>query len=596
MFASTNLMAASVNGVVIASQGAGKGAAGSSLSWTEDIPEGSGVTIVGVHSTAPTVTSVTVGGVAAQQVGAPFKYGSLYMHVFRLFNPPPGISQTINVTLPGNYVSGACSVSYFGAATVGAPQTATGSGTTASQSIASAPGQMIFQMFGHSGAAMMSNYSQTERFKVYSSGQSYSTLIGDAPGATTVNFNVTLGTSATWGAVAVPIYFDYPVVLNYVGGQGQGGNTFSWTDAIPSDATAAMATITLNRGTTPNYAYATLGGDRMNLLLAQDNAGHLSVLYGLLNPSTGSRAIQISYQTSVAFASFLTGAATYYMNAKAFGLPVGSNSASSLDVPVWPGGLAFGHWGYVNNFTPQMRHNIGTAAFVGYALTDGDATPAIDEDSVTIGAGGSDACTAISILNELPVGPRYDGMSFGYYPASTSGNLTFDHVASVGADVFFGIAVDRAVTVSNAKYDNVNATLVDTISFTGASGNGSLSVYRVTGVAGGQKAVTFNVSATATVAAGSVSLMNVSSVATGKTSGAASQPSHSVTCASNQIILEFIAMRAAAGTPSGGQPLWNGEGGIAALSLQQFISATSTTFSNSPTNVSGWGALGVIVS
>jgi hypothetical protein len=382
-----------------------------------------------------------------------------------------------------------------------------------------------------------------------------------------------------------------PVQFSMAGSYGQSGQPFNYIDNIPADATAALVFITFNRGQTPNYSYATLGGIPMRQLMVSDNGGGHGALFGLINPPTGNQTIAVSYATPVAFASFLTGASTYYKNVKAFGMPVGNPSTASLVVPVKTGQMAAGGFAFVNAFTPNVRHDIPTASFVGYALTDGDATPASGATSVTLGAGSAGLAAAVPLLN-IPLGPLHDSVSNGYYPASTSGTLTFPHSATAGADAIVDITVDRTATISAVTYNGVGMTLLGSVSFTGASGTGTLARYRATNVAGGIRTVSFNVSTTAVVTAGAVSLLNITSVGTTTTtSGAASQPSQAVTCTPGQLILESIAMRAAPGTPSGGTNLWNSQGGSASLTLQQNIANASTTFSMSPTNVSGWGAL-----
>lgn len=197
--------------VAFDSTGVGSAAQTSSLTWSHTIGSQANCCIVAVHSgdVALSGISAKVGATSMTMLGTSYQYDTnKYLTLFRLLNPPTG-SQTITVTFTGGtpFANGD-SVTYRNVGGFGTTVTNTGTGTSASQSVSSGTGQMVVNLLGNvagSGGGF-TGYTQTSRYStanVPSAG--YPTLIGDAAGASTVNFGATLPSSLKWGSIAVPL-------------------------------------------------------------------------------------------------------------------------------------------------------------------------------------------------------------------------------------------------------------------------------------------------------------------------------------------------------------------------------------------------------
>lgn len=192
--------------VIFDAVGAGAASGSSGFSWSHTIGTSARAVLVGVSSQSGNALTVKVGSTSMTQLGSFFSFGpTVYMSLWELLNPPTG-AQTIAVSGAGAANAGN-SVSYNNVSGFGTVATNSGSGTTASQSITSATGQMVFQMFAYGGSAgqTFSAYNQTSRWvQAGVSSVTYPAMIGDAPGAATVNFSATIS-SGSWGAIAVPL-------------------------------------------------------------------------------------------------------------------------------------------------------------------------------------------------------------------------------------------------------------------------------------------------------------------------------------------------------------------------------------------------------
>lgn len=198
--------------VAFADAGAGNNGSANPLTWSDTIT-GNGLLVLGsVLSSTLTGITATVGSTSMNQLpGSPFNVGSnLYLFAFGLVGGPTG-AQTISVNFAGGVSNGSAadSLSYSGVAGFGAPVTNNAaSGTAMSVSAASAPRQMVAAVMASmtSSTSSISGFNQTTRYTHATvSGGSRATVIGDAPGASTVAFTGTAPSSAVWGAMAVPI-------------------------------------------------------------------------------------------------------------------------------------------------------------------------------------------------------------------------------------------------------------------------------------------------------------------------------------------------------------------------------------------------------
>lgn len=155
-------------------------------------------------SLSTTNATAKVGTSAMTQLGASPQMtnaGNFYRIVwFGLLNPPTG-AQTISVTMDsGSNFCVAESVSYnsrFGPLT-------TGSGTSSvpALSVPSAKGQMVVEAFT-TWNTNPSGYTQTSRYSANVNSPARGFLVGDAPGASTVNFSA--ASCDQWTAAAVPL-------------------------------------------------------------------------------------------------------------------------------------------------------------------------------------------------------------------------------------------------------------------------------------------------------------------------------------------------------------------------------------------------------
>jgi hypothetical protein len=134
---------------------------------------------------------------------------TLYLFALGLVGIPTG-SKTVNLGLgAGTYLVAADSLTYKQAAGFGDVATnGAASGSAVSVSASSAVGQRVAAVFGtlFSSTSAFASFNQTSRRSFGGvAGGSRVTLIGDAPGAASVNFSATAPGSGAWGGLAVPV-------------------------------------------------------------------------------------------------------------------------------------------------------------------------------------------------------------------------------------------------------------------------------------------------------------------------------------------------------------------------------------------------------
>ena len=221
MFAAKNLLLTSPPPAPVAFDAVGAGTTGGgtaskSVTYSHTIGAGANCVIVGagVLATAAATFTAKVGTTSMTQVGA-FLFETAsndgYVVLFKLLNPPTG-AQTMTFAVSGgtDYIA-VNSVSYANVGSVGATATTnSGTSTSASLTVSAAPNDMVVQVFAanNSGvpALSFSAYNQTSRYNVTGvNSVNIGTLMGDAPGASSVSFTSTVSTSSTWGAIGVPL-------------------------------------------------------------------------------------------------------------------------------------------------------------------------------------------------------------------------------------------------------------------------------------------------------------------------------------------------------------------------------------------------------
>lgn len=199
--------------VVFDAAGAGSHGAANPLTWTETVT-GNGLLVLGTAYTSTfTTVAATVGGSTSLNPlpGSPFLLGTnFYLFGFGLIGAPTGPQNiAVNFGSAVSLGSAADSVSYKNVAAFGAPVLNSGSGTALSVSCPSAVGQMVAVVMSTMAAyaAAISSFNQTSHYtQVTVASGCRATLIGDAPGAPTVNFTGAFpNASGAWGALAIPI-------------------------------------------------------------------------------------------------------------------------------------------------------------------------------------------------------------------------------------------------------------------------------------------------------------------------------------------------------------------------------------------------------
>lgn len=193
----------------------GAGAAAGATTWTFNITIGSaakacvvGFGFDGATST-PTATA-KVGSTSMTQLDSILSFWSASgsdigsMFVFGLLNPPTG-TQTVTVTTSASSHTSVNAISYDNVSSFGTTSKTTGTGSTASHSVLSAPGRRIVQMFSIGFSLDLSAYNQTSRYSVAHTANSQSLIIGDAPSVGLTTFSASISSSTTWGSIAVPL-------------------------------------------------------------------------------------------------------------------------------------------------------------------------------------------------------------------------------------------------------------------------------------------------------------------------------------------------------------------------------------------------------
>lgn len=206
--------ASGISPVSYDSTGAGAGVSGTTaatLSWAHTITGNAVVVALTMQSNLSTTTATAkVGTTSMTKLGnsAQFTNGSGYfvsVVLFGLLSPPTG-SQTVSVTMnSGTNYCVANSVSYKNVSSFGSVVSNTGASSVPALSVPSGTGQMVTEAFT-TWSTNPSGYTQTSRYSQNVNafgGASRGFLIGDAPGASTVNFSA--ASSDQWAAIAVPM-------------------------------------------------------------------------------------------------------------------------------------------------------------------------------------------------------------------------------------------------------------------------------------------------------------------------------------------------------------------------------------------------------
>jgi hypothetical protein len=236
------------------------------------------------------------------------------------------------------------------------------------------------------------------------------------------------------------------------------------------------------------------------------------------------------------------------------------------------------------------------------ALTFGTPTIVNVAPSTVKPTGGSLTLTGTApiIVNRALNPPVFDAVSTGI-----SGGGSFTHTGAAGANVFLIIVSDQAVTMGGTPtYGGVNMTQL--LAPTLFDGVGTVTVYRLTGIAAGAKTVSFSTSGGffPSVQATTISYTGVVSLSTSLTTGSGTTASDTVPYTPGQTIVEIlVGALASNGTTwssiSGGTARYSSgaSGSVSSgvvLGIRQ--AGAATTFAASQATCAHWGALRLVLS
>lgn len=251
-----------------------------------------------------------------------------YLTVFGLLNPPKG-SITVTATNEKSSYAWLDSLSYHNVHSFDAVATNSGTGTSATISVASRPTQMVVQSFAGYTTAMTAYTKSQRTVRPYVPNVSLSGVIGEAPGDSSLAYAATTGTG--FGALAVPMNpkiaapVRSSIIFDAVGAgvNSQSANP-SWSHTIdgncllvgvhwqifsgsyqPTSVTVGGTPLTRLSAITPLYYYYWDGSWAI-----------CTALYGLMNPPQGSQTIQVN----LAGTQYLTANSISYKNVRGFGL------------------------------------------------------------------------------------------------------------------------------------------------------------------------------------------------------------------------------------------------------------------------------------
>lgn len=388
-------------------------------------------------------------------------------------------------------------------------------------------------------------------------------------------------------------------------GSSANGATVTWTHTIGATANCLIVGCVSATTFSGNVPTAKVGSTYLKLLgMSYWDTNRFTLIWGLMNPPTGSQTITVTGATSYTGANSVA-----YSGVGGFSAPTyATGSGTSISAPV-SGGVEGGLIVQVlgNNSTGSLFTNYNQTARVNIRLTSmyglliGDnATQPDDNTSVTFTATEASAWpwgSASVVLYPTaspPTGVYYDAIGHGW-GASTATNWTVEHVATAGAYAFVDIAVDRAASLTNVLYDGNAMTSMGVAHFTGVSGQqASLYRYMYGPVAGGHANITGTFSGATWNAINSVSYLGVGMTKALQIDNAdGSSPSQTVSCSAGQIIVEAIGIWSTVPTaPSGGSNLFDWGNTYMGLVVNQ--ATTSTTFATADSGVN-WGAVATVL-
>lgn len=208
--ASTLPISTTPAGVVVDAVSTGFSSNPVSTTFTVSHTTGAGLNrlmLVGISQKNRLVTSVTYGGTPLTLVGEELANGSAKVHIYSLLNPPSGTANVV-VNLSANPDKGIVVgvATYTGVNQVepfGVFASATGNSNASSVTLASAPGELVFDIISYRNASCSANAGQNVVYNIDSGGE-MTGGVSTKPGAASVTMGWTNSPNAQqWAAAAV---------------------------------------------------------------------------------------------------------------------------------------------------------------------------------------------------------------------------------------------------------------------------------------------------------------------------------------------------------------------------------------------------------
>lgn len=425
---------------------------------------------------------------------------------------------------------------------------------------------------------------------------------GEAFGTATVNRGA-VGIDAS-GIPSVEAFgtatFTQPATVNY-GTQGVGTETTSSPAQCTINSAAGDDVIVFYSVGSGGVTGATYGASNLPMICAGQalSSGVLIAAYIIRGVAAGSATINVNKTGS----SWGQPVAVSYAGAQGFQPAkqiVGSGTSFSQPVTVPLNGRT------VHAFTPGensttlsgltggVSRYLDNAGFLTQSVRDTDAA---DTFAGTLSASRNWATLALALRATAMTGPLL-GYSAGTSAEGNNDTRTFDVFAAVGDYVYCAVVQDRAGNPSSVTCAGSAMTLLDTQNFTSGVGTGFIKIYRSASAMASAGSKTISVTSTGggwwRASGLAVSGVTSPSGTVTKSSGTSSQPTQSVTCTSNELILQaFVTAIAPTGT-EGGAALFLSPSG-SQIRLVVNIADESTTFKLANTSIN-WGAMAVVLS
>lgn len=241
--------------------------------------------------------------------------------------------------------------------------------------------------------------------------------------------------------------------------------------------------------------------------------------------------------------------------------------------------------------TSRYLDNVG---FLTQSVRDADAATTFGG---TLSATRDWAALGVPLCAAAPTGPT-PKYSSGTTADGITDTRTFDVYAAVGDYVYAVVGQTGPGDPSAVTCAGAAMTLIDTLTWSTGSATGFLKLYRSAAAMASAGAKTVSVTATGgnwwRACGLAVSGVTSPSGTVTKTSGTSSQATQSVTCATDQLIVQIFITSAAPTGTEGGAALWLTPSAGQVFMVMN-VADESTTFKTANTSVN-WGAAALVLS